>query len=160
VHFRTGKVVSGMDEQAKDPHYRLLAKAGLLDVKDVSWNTIVASVTPAGEKAFSELQGFKKWQNADKTTTYEIPLATRQFVKINTIEMKGPSAAKVQYEWKWQTTRIGDLFDASTDTIKTFSTWDRQKLIDKYGADFYHVDAKKQVLRLNKGDKGWTIANE
>jgi len=160
MHFHAGKVVSGMDEQAKDPHYRLLAKAGYLNVKDVNWNTIIATVTPAGEKAFSAVPGFKKWENADKTVTYELPIASRKLVKVDSIEMKGPSAAKVTYEWKWQTTPIGELFEASSDTVKSFSTWDRQKLIDKYGCDFYKVDAKKEVLRLTKGDKGWAIANE
>lgn len=160
VHFHTGKVVASMDEQPKDPHYKLLAKAGFLNVKDVNWNTILASLTPAGDKAFSNLPGFKKWENPDKTVSYEIPLATRKLIKINSIELNGPSAAKVEYEWKWQTNKIGDLFDASSSTVKTFSTWDRQKLIDKYGADFYHGDAKKEVLRLVKGDKGWQLANE
>jgi hypothetical protein len=158
VHFHAGKVVSDMSEQAKDPHYKLLAKAGYLDVKDVNWNTIVATVTPAGDKEFSALPGFKKYDNADKTVTYEIPIASRKLLKIDSVAMNGPSAAKVEYEWQWETTKVGSLFEASSDTVKGFSTWDRQKLIDKYGADFYKGDPKKQIVSVVKGDKGWKIA--
>ena len=160
VHFHAGKVVSGMDEQAKDPHYKLLAKAGYLDVKDVNWNTIVANVTPAGEKEFSAIPGFKKWENADKTMSYEIPLATRELVKINSIKLSGPSLAKVEYSWKWVPNRVGDLFDASGATLKTFNTWDRGKLIEKYGADYYHGDARTQGLNLTKGDNGWKVSTD
>jgi len=158
VHFHAGKVTSDMDEQAKDPHYKLLAKAGYLEVKDVSWNTIVATVTPAGEKEFASIPGFKKWDNPDKTVSYEIPIASRKLVKIDSVTLNGPSAAKVEYEWQWQTTDVGNLFDASGNTVKGFSTWDRQKLIDKYGADFYKGDPKKQLVTMTKGDKGWKVA--
>jgi hypothetical protein len=160
IHFHAGKVISSSDEQAKDPHYKLLAKAGYLDVKDVSWNTIVANVTPAGEKEFAAVPGFKKWDNPDKTISYEIPLASRKLIKIDSIKLNGPSAAKVEYEWEWQTTKVGDLFEASNPTIKTFTTWDRSKLIQKYGADFYKTGPQKETIRLAKGDKGWKLASE
>lgn len=160
VHFHIGKIVSSMDEQPKDPHYKLLAKGGYLNVKDASWNTIVASVTPAGEKEFAAIPGFKKWENTDKTMSYEIPLASRKLLKIDSITLNGPSVAKVEYEWTWETTKIGDLFDATNPTLKSFSTWDRSKLIDKYGADFYKNGAKKETVRLVKGDNGWKIATE
>ncbi len=160
VHFHTGKVVSGLDEQAKDPHYKLLAKAGYLDVKDVSWNTIVASLTPAGQKDLSSIPGYKTWSNTDKTTSVEVPLASRQLVKIESIELKGPSAAKVEYTWQWKTNKVGDLFEASSQTVKNFNTWDRQKLIDKYGVNFYHEPPKKESVQLIKDDKGWKLANE
>ena len=160
VHFHAGKVVSGMDEQAKDPHYKLLAKAGFLEVKDVSWNTITATLTPAGEKEFAGVPGFKKWDNPDKTVSYEIPLASRELVKIDSITLNGPSVAKVEYTWKWAPNKIGELFDANNETIKAFSTWDRGKLIEKYGADYYHAAPRTQTIRLVKGDNGWKISNE
>lgn len=160
LHFRTGKIESGMDEQAKDPHYRLLAKAGYLTVKDVNWNTITSTITPAGEKELSAIPGFKKWERADKTMSYEVPLATRQLVKVNSITLNGPSLARVEYSWKWVPNRLGNLFDASGDTVKSFNTWDRQKLIEKYGADYYHADPRTQVLNLTKGDKGWKTSSD
>ena len=160
IHFHTGRVVSGLDEQAKDPHYKLLAKAGYVDVKDLSWNTITAALTPAGQKELSSIPGYKTWPNTDKTVSVEVPIASRQLVKIESIELQGPSAAKVQYTWQWNTNRVGDLFEASSQTVKNFNTWDRQKLIDKYGVNFYHESPKKEVVRLLKDDKGWKLANE
>jgi hypothetical protein len=160
VHFHAGKVVSGMDEQAKDPHYKLLAKAGYVEVKDVSWNTITATVTPTGEKEFAAIPGFKKWDNPDKTVSYEVPLASRKFLKIDSITLNGPSAAKVEYEWQWETTKVGEAFDASGAALKSFSTWDRSKLIQKYGADFYKNGVQKETVRMIKGDNGWKLATE
>jgi hypothetical protein len=160
LDFHVGKVVSGMNEQAKDPHYRLLAKAGYITVKDTGWDSIIATVTPAGEKEFAAVPGFKKWKNADNTWTYEIPLASRKLVKIDSITLNGPSMAKVQYEWQWEPNKFGDLFDASGNMLKSFNTWDRGKLIQKYGADFYHAAPAKETLRFQKGDKGWQLAND
>lgn len=160
LDFHVGKVVSGINEQAKDPHYKLLAKAGYLTIKDTGWNSIVATVTDAGEKEFAASPGFKKWKNADDTETYEITLGAKKLAKINSITLNGPSFAKVEYEWQWEPTKFGNLFDAEGDAIKGFNTWDRGKLIQKYGADFYHSGPKKEVLRLQKGDKGWKIATD
>jgi len=160
LDFHVGKVVSGINEQAKDPQFKLLAKAGYLTIKDTGWDSIVATVTPAGEKAFSESPGFKKWKNADDTWTYEVVLATRKLAKIDSITLNGPAAAKVEYEWQWAPTKFGDLFDVDGDSLKGFNTWDRGKLIQKYGADYYHSAPKKEALRLLKGDKGWKIATD
>lgn len=157
LHFHSGKVVATVDDQPKDPHYKVLEKAGLVKLTNVSWNTNMVVITDAGQKAFSSVDGFKKWQDPDGNWSYEVPLATRKLDKIDSIEMKGPSAAVVTYEWKWTPNTIGNLFDVASDTLKSFNTWDRQKLIDRYGADFYHADAKKEVLSFNKGDKGWQI---
>ncbi len=160
LDFHVGKVTSGMNEQAKDPHYKLLAKAGYLTIKDTGWDSIIATVTPAGEKAFTELPGFKQWKNADGSSTYEIPLATRKLVKIDSITLNGPSVAKVEYEWQWVPNSFGDLFDAAGDPLKSFNTWDRGKLIQKYGADFYHAAPAKVTVRMQKGDKGWNFATD
>lgn len=160
LDFHVGKVESSMNEQPKDPHYKLLAKAGLITVKDLSWNSIQATVTDVGEKEFAAVPGFKKWKNTDGTWTYEVPLASRKLVKINSITLNGPSLAKVEYEWAWDPTKFGNMFDADGDTVKAFNTWDRGKLIQKYGADFYHAAPTKVVLRLQKGDKGWKMATD
>ena len=160
LSFHVGKVTSGMNEQAKDPHYKLLAKAGYLTIKDTGWDSIIATVTPVGEKAFSEMPGFKQWKNADGSSTYEIPLASRKLVKIDSIELNGPAAAKVEYEWQWAPNKFGELFDASGDSLKSFNTWDRGKLIQKYGADFYHAAPAKVTVRMQKGDKGWKFATD
>lgn len=160
LDFHVGKVESSMNEQPKDPHYKLLAKAGLITVKDLSWNSIHATVTDVGEKQFASVPGFKKWKNTDGTETYEVPLATRKLVKIDSITLNGPSLAKVEYEWAWEPTKFGNMFDADGETVKAFNTWDRGKLIQKYGADFYHAAPTKVTMRLQKGDKGWKLATD
>jgi hypothetical protein len=158
LHFHSGKLVASFDDQPKDPHYKVLEKAGFVKLTNVNWNTNVIVVTDVGEKAFSTVPGFKKWKNADNTWSYEVPLATKKLLKIDNIDLLNPAAAKVGYEWNWAPNSMGDLFDAASPTVKSFSTWDRQKLIDKYGADFYHTDAKKEVISLSKGDKGWQLS--
>jgi len=160
LDFHVGKVESSMNEQAKDPHYKLLAKAGLITVKDLTWNSIQATVTDVGEKQFEAVPGFKKWKNSDGTETCEVPLATRKLVKIDSITLNGPSLAKVEYEWAWDPTKFGDMLDADGSMVKGFGTWDRQKLIQKYGADFYHAAPVKVTLRLQKGDNGWKVATD
>jgi hypothetical protein len=158
LDFHVGKVTSSINEQAKDPHYKVLAKAGYLTIKDTGWDSIVATVTDAGEREFAASPGFKKSKNPDDT--YQIVLATRKLVKIDSITLNGPSLARVEYEWQWEPTTFGNLFDAEGETLKGFNTWDRGKLIQKYGADFYHSAPKKEVLRMRKGDKGWKIATD
>jgi len=157
VTFRSGKVEADGSEQPKDPHYKVLEKAGLLTVKDVNWNTNMVEVTEGGEKVFSSISGFQKKDNADKTVSYIVPLATRKLIKIDSVTMANPNSAKVEYEWQWVPNQIGELFDLSGNNLESYSTWDHQKLIDKYGADFYHSAAKKETLDLVKRDKGWQI---
>jgi len=53
-----------------------------------------------------------------------------------------------------------DMFDAAGPAVKAFNTWDRSRLINKYGAHFYHEAPSKVVLALMKTDKGWQIATE
>jgi len=157
VTFRSGKVQASGGEQPKDPHYKVLEKAGLLKLTNVSWDTNIVVVTDGGEKMFASIPGFKKWKNADNTWSYEVPLATRKLIKIDGITLQNPAAAHVEYEWQWVPNQIGDLFDVSSGNLKSYTTWDRQKLIDRYGADFYHSDPKKETVSLVKGDKGWQL---
>ena len=159
VTFRSGKVQASGGEQPKDPHYRVLEKAGLLKLTNVAWDTNIVVVTDGGEKMFSNIAGFKKWKNPDNTWSYEVPLATRKLVKIDSINLQNPAAARVDYEWQWVPNQIGTLFDVGNGNLKSYSTWDRQKLIDRYGADFYNAEPKKQALNLVKGDKGWQLSN-
>jgi hypothetical protein len=56
--------------------------------------------------------------------------------------------------------KMGELLDASGTLVKSFSTWDRGTLIDKYGAKFYHDAPSKAVMAFLKGDKGWQVAGE
>ena len=40
IHFSVGTIVSSVNEKPMDPHYKLLAKAGIVTIKPKSWNSI------------------------------------------------------------------------------------------------------------------------
>lgn len=159
VRFQTG-VLKGVD-RPRDPQYRLLEKAGYVKIgKDTrDWKTPV-SLTPKGEAFLTELAGVKKSKNKDGNDEYAVPLAQRKLVGIDKVTMLTPSKAVVEYTWRWETNKAGDMFDAAGPAVKGFNTWDRSTLIDKYGAHFYHEAPSKVALALMKTDKGWQVATE
>jgi hypothetical protein len=160
LHFRTGIIKASVDEKTHDPHYRLLEKAGFIKIgKDVDYKTPVA-LTPKGEAFLAELSGVQKSQDKDKSDLYTLPVAQRRLVEITKITMQSPSRALVEYTWKWETNKLGELLDASGPMVKGFNTWDRATLIQKYGANFYGEAPTKVVLAMVKGDKGWHVAAE
>src|SRR5678816_2023952 len=161
LNFRTGIIKASVNEKTHDPHYRLLEKAGFIKIgKDVDYKTPVA-LTPKGEAFLAELSGVQKSQDEkDKTDLYTIPVAQRRLVEITKITMQSPSRAQVEYTWKWETNKMGELLDASGPMVKSFNTWDRATLIQKYGANFYGEGPTRVVLAMVKGDKGWHVAVE
>ena len=160
LHFATGLLKSAVDQKPHDPHYRLLEKEGYLKIgKDTNWKTPVA-LTSKGQAWLTEIAGVKKSKNNENNDEYAVPLAQRKIAEIGKITMLSPSKATVEYSWKWQTTKGGDLFDAAGPAVKAFNTWDRSTLIDKYGANFYHTAPTKVTVLLVQGTKGWEISNE
>lgn len=160
LHFATGLLKSVVDQKPHDPHYRLLEKEGYLKIgKDTNWKTPVA-LTSKGQAWLAEIAGVKKSKNNESNDEYAVPLAQRKIAEIGKITMLSPSKATVEYSWKWQTTKGGDLFDAAGPAVKAFNTWDRSTLIDKYGANFYHTAPTKVTVLLVQGTKGWEISNE
>ncbi|MGE5724693.1 MAG: hypothetical protein ACM34G_05935 [Acidobacteriota bacterium] len=159
IHFHGGLVMPSVDEKPRDPHYRLLEKVGVVKTAKAAGGGTMVTLMPAGERLAS-IPGFKKWKNADGTTSYAIPLAQRQLVEISNITMSGVNDATVQYTWKWVPNQLGDDFDAAGKLVKNFNTWDRATLIEKYGADFYHGDPTRASVNLVRTDKGWKIATE
>jgi len=161
LNFRTGIIKASVNEETHDPHYRLLEKAGFIKIgKDVDYKTPVA-LTPKGEAFLAELSGVQKSQDEkDKTDLYTIPVAQRRLVEITKITMQSPSRAQVEYTWRWETNKMGELLDASGPMVKSFNTWDRATLIQKYGANFYGEGPTRVVLAMVKGDKGWHVAVE
>jgi hypothetical protein len=160
LHFHTGIIKASVDERPHDPHYRLLEKLGFIKIgKDNDWKTPV-SLTPKGEAFLGELTGVQKSEEKDKTQSYTIPVAQRKMVEISKISMQSPTRALVEYSWKWEPNKMGDLLDAAGPNVKSFNTWDRATLIQKYGANFYHDAPTKVVLAMVKTDKGWQIALE
>lgn len=148
LSFSVGTVVGSVNEKTNDPHYKMLAKAGILIVKPKTWNTIYSTLTPAGEKVLSEINGVDKVKNPDGTTTYVVPLAERKIVQIDNITMIKPHLARVTYTWKWEPNRLGKEFDASSDLVHEFSTWDRGTLIKDHGVDFYSAAPTKATIVL------------
>ena len=160
LHFATGVLTTSVDQRPHDPHYRLLEKEGYLKIgKDVRYKTPVA-LTPKGEAWLNSIPGVKKSKDKDNNDQYAVPLAERKMGEVGKITMLTPSKATVEYTWKWETTKGGDLFDASGPAVKAFNTWDRSTLIDKYGANFYHAAPTKVIALLVKGASGWSISNE
>ena len=155
IHFTIGNVVSNVDDKPNDPHYKLLAKAGILTVKQKSWNSIITTLTPAGEKVLADIPGVEKGKNSDGNVTYQVPLAQRQIVQIDKIEMIKPHLARVHYTWKWVPNRLGKEFDAAGDLVHSFNTWDRGTLIKNYGVDFYSASPAKSSVVLVEGKDGF-----
>ena len=160
LRFQTGVIKASVSEKPHDPHYRLLEKQGFLKIgKDQNWKTPV-SLTPQGQAFLSEIAGVKQSKDKDGNTEYMVPLAQRKLVELGKITMVTPSKAAVEYSWKWETTKAGDLFDAAGPAVKGFNTWDRSTLIEKYGANFYHTAPTKVTVALVKTDKGWQVSTE
>jgi len=159
VRFRTGIIKAESNEDPHDPHYRLLEKAGLIKIgKPVKGDTPV-SLTPQGQAFLDEIAGVKK-VTKETCEEYTVPLAHRKLVNVGTITMQPPLKAVVEYTWKWEPNKAGELFDASGPMVKSFGTYDRTVLIDKHGANFYHEDPPKISILLVKRDAGWEVSTE
>ena len=156
IRFSTGLITSSVNEKPMDPHYTLLAKAGILETKKKSWNSIVSQITPAGQKLLDNIGGVQKTTNPDKTVTYQVPLAQRKLVAIDKVEMIRPHLARVTYSWQWEPNRLGKEFDASGELVKGFNTWDRGTLIKSYGVDFYsNAPTKVTLVLMETKDGSW-----
>ncbi|MGI9103813.1 MAG: hypothetical protein ACR2IF_15340 [Terriglobales bacterium] len=162
LRFHTGEVKASINEKPRDPHYKLLEKAGLVKVVAPKKGEIYdIALTPKGEKELTAFPEFQKSKEKDGSELLMVPLARRKLVQVSKVTMNSPSVAKVEYTWKWETTPLGDLFDATSPEMKKFNIWDTQALIDKYGANFYHGDVKKSALTLVKTDSGgWRVMND
>jgi hypothetical protein len=159
VHFHSGLVSPSVADKISDPHYKLLQKAGILTTKTAKQNLQV-DLTADGEKKISAFPEFQKVKESDGSILYTVPLATRQLLTVDKITKITPSKVQLDYTWKWKPNEMGNLFDASGPLVKSFNTWDRSVLIDKYGVDFYNAEPKKVSVVLVKGKKGWEPASE
>lgn len=160
VHFRVGNVKASVDEKPRDPHYKLLEKAGFVKLAPSKKDTSVqVSLTPLGEGTFSRLPELQKSKNSDGTEALAVPLAKRQLVEVTKVTMTGPNSAHVEFTWKWVPNKVGEIFDATGPAVKTFNTWDRATLIKSYGVDFYS-DPQKSSINVVRTDKGWKVSEE
>jgi len=156
LHFETGMVE---DQMVPDPRYRLLEKQGYVRIGKAVKGKTPISLTASGQSWLGEVAGVKEKKNGDGTE-YIVPLAQRKLVEISKVTMESPLKASVDYSWKWEPTKAGEVFDAAGPAVKAFNTWDRTTLIDKFGAAFYHADPTKVTVHLTKMDKGWEITRE
>ncbi len=154
IRFSTGTVVSSLNEKPLDPHYKLLAKLGIVTTKPKGYNSLIVVLNPAGDKLFSQITGVQQAINRDKTVTYLVPLAQRKLVEVDKVTMIKPHLAQVDYTWKWAPNRLGTEFDASGSVVKSFATWDRATLIKSYGVDFYSAPPTKASVVLVEGKDG------
>lgn len=164
LRFHTGLVKSSVDENPQAVHYKLLAKAGLVQVgkaQGTYGTTYPIALTSAGQEMLKRIEGVTTAKEKDGTDVYVVPLAERKLGSISNIKMLSPTRATVNYTWNWKTNPMGELFEASGATVKSFNTWDRATLIQKYGANFYHAAPTEVILSLTKTDNnGWQIATE
>jgi len=154
--FATGMVEN---QYSPDPRYRLLEKQGFVKIGKAEKGKTPISLTPNGQAWLAGIAGVKE-KKTDDGTEYTVPLAQRKLVSISKITMRSPLKATVEYSWKWETTKAGELLDASGPAVKAFNTWDRSTLIDKFGAAFYHADPTAVTVQLSKLDKGWQITRD
>jgi hypothetical protein len=156
INFSIGTIVSNVNEKAMDPHYKLLDKAGIITRRPRSWNSIVTTITPAGEKVLSEIVGVESNKSSDGNVTYFVPLAERKIVQVDKITMIKPHLARVDYTWTWVPNPLGREFDAAGDLVRSFNTWDRATLIKSYGVDFYSAPpSKASVVLVESKDGAW-----
>lgn len=161
IRFHAGMVKASVEEKPEGPHYRLLDKAGIVKLGKPTGRTTPIFVTPQGEKLISEIGDVAKSKEKDGTDLYVVPLANRRLVEISKITMLSPERAAIEYSWRWEPNKLGNLFDASGSLVKGFNTWDRATLIDKYGANFYRAEPTKVAVVLVKTNAGnWQIAIE
>jgi len=164
LRFHTGLVKSSVDDNPQGPHYRLLEKSGLVVIgkaQGTYGTTYPIALTPAGQEMVKRIDGVTSAKEKDGTQLYQIPVAERKLVAVSKINMLSPTRANVTMNWNWKTTPLGELLDASGTTVKSFNTWDRATLIEKYGANFYHAAPTEVTISLAKADNGtWQVATE
>ena len=161
VHFHVGLLEPSVNEKIRDPHYRLLEKAGILKLGRAKGDAIKVTFTPDGERKLAAIPGMVTNQNSDGSVGYTVPLAERQLAAVTKVTMSGRDLAYVQFTWRWVPNELGNVFDAAGPLAKSFNTWDRSTLIQKYGVAFYHVEPAQAALTFVRADdKSWKLAAE
>ena len=160
IHFHVGRVTASVDVKPHDPNYRLLEKAGLLKLGRDQGRTTPVTLTPEGESQLQGIADVGKTKEEDGTESYAVPIADRKLIEISHITMINPNRAIVDFTWKWDPNQLGEVFDASGPLVKSFNTWERGALIEKYGVNFYHAEPTSTKVTLAKVGNRWQIATE
>lgn len=159
VKFSVGDVKASVSEKPRDPHYKLLEKLGYVKLASGKGDAVKVTLTPLGESTFKELPEFKKTANSEGVEAVQVPLAHRELVEIKSVTTTSPGNGSVTFVWKWAPNKVGEQFDATSDAVQKFSTWDRSTLINKYGVDFYK-QTKTETVNMVRGKDGWQLAVE
>ncbi len=160
LKFHTGTVKTVTGEYPTDPRYRLLEKAGVLKIGKGPVDVKQITLTADGEQLLAQIPGVKKSTEKDGNVLYVVPLGERKLVKVTDIRMEGPSMAHVDFTWAWQSTAMGDIFDAASPRFKAFNSWERAMLIDKFGVKFYHGEPTAATTTLVRPDGDWRVLAE
>jgi len=161
LSFHTGMVRESVNDRTGDPHYRLLEKVGVLKLGKARGLVTPIALTAKGEQLLSQISGVQKSRESDGTEAYVVPLAERQLVGVSRVVMTGTGRATVEFTWQWRPNALGENFEASGPVLRSFNTWDRATLIQKYGANFYHEGPTKVTFGAIKTEKnGWQLATE
>jgi len=161
IHFQVGQVIASVQEKPHDANYRLLAKAGLLTIGKDQGRTTPVALTAKGRSFFAEIPGVAQAKDEkDRSITYTVPIAERKVVGAPKVTMKGIGRATVEFAWVWEPNKMGELLDASGPLVKSFNTWDRATLIDKYGARFFHGETTKVAMSFAKEGNAWHQVTE
>jgi hypothetical protein len=161
IQIRCGNVVASVQDRPHDPNYRLLEKAGLVNIGKDKGRVTPITLTSAGRKLLAEIPGVSQNKDPkDGTNLFIVPIAERVLVGTPKVTMTGMGRASVEFTWGWEPNKMGELLDASGPLVKSFNTWDRGTLIDKYGAKFYHAHPVKAVMAFARNDNGWQVATE
>jgi hypothetical protein len=160
LRFQTGDLDANVSDKVREPHYRLLEKQGLIKIGKAHKGNIPVALTPEGQAFLGEIAGVKQSKNKDGNLEYVVPMGQRKLVEMGKITMLTPGKAAVEYSWKWEPTKAGDLFDAAGPAVKAFNTWDRATLIERYGAHFYHAAPTTVTVALVRTESGWQVSTE
>jgi hypothetical protein len=158
IHFYAGTVP--LNDNPRDPHYKLLEKLGIVKTAANPKSTAVrVDVTPAGKQLLAAIPEFKQRKDSDGIEAYVVPLAGRELVQVTKVAMTGPNSARVDYTWKWDPNQLGKDFDATSQAVQSFNSWERSTLIQKYGVDFYNETQTSSVNLVRVGND-WEVATE
>ena len=160
VSFHVGMIPDGYEENAKDPRYRLLEKAGVITIGKATKDKTPVGLTAKGEDLIKQIPGVKQKKDNEGNEGYTIPLAERKLISVSNVKMNGPDRASISYTWKWAPNALGNEFDASAGKLAGFTTWERVALIDKHGARFFQETPPPITVNVVDTKKGWQVATE
>jgi len=160
VSFHSGLIRDGYEENAKDPRYRLLERAGVITIGKSKKDKTPVSLTAKGEDLIKQIAGVKQKNDDEGNPGYTIPLATRKMISVTDVKMNRPDHALITYTWKWEPNALGEEFDASSGKLAGFNTWERVTLIDKHGARFYKEAPATVTVNVVNARNGWQVTTE